>query len=383
MPTSPAKTAHARAARQRGLEAFREGQDWKLVVEHNSISTSTAHRIVAAGTPDTKPRGDLRPSRVKCTPEIKAGLQEYHEDYCLYTLEQMKDMVWMDFQVDLSTTTISNRLLKLLYTVKQVRVVPSTCNNEINKAKRKAFADQLVQHQEDRYLVVYYDETNFNLYCKRSQGRVVNGERATVILPPSKGADLQLQCAVSTEHGAVYYEMQHGSIKMATNTDYVNNIYEHVKASSEYQDDFAGKKIVVVFDNAPAHFQAEERTTKHEDLIPLRLGSYSPMCNPIEACFSVLNSRIMSFPALGRDDMLDIGAFTTLTERRMLLLENAAKHAITCITPRFVVARMTVHCQRSVKAARRGYDMEYGTLFTLLEETPTQNASIFTLIFWT
>ncbi|RLN73587.1 hypothetical protein BBJ28_00025866, partial [Nothophytophthora sp. Chile5] len=119
MPTTPTKTTYGLAARQRVLDAFREGWDWKLVAEHNGISASTARRIVAAGTPGTKPRGGLRPSRVKCTPEIEAALQEYLEDNCLYILEQMKDMVWMDFQVDLSTTTISNRLLKLMYTVKQ------------------------------------------------------------------------------------------------------------------------------------------------------------------------------------------------------------------------------------------------------------------------
>ncbi|RLN55834.1 hypothetical protein BBJ28_00011100 [Nothophytophthora sp. Chile5] len=161
-------------------------------------------------------------------------------------------------------------------------------------------------------------------------------------------------------HGIVCYELQHGSIKMAMNDAFVDNIYEHVKASSEYQDDFAGKKIVVVLGNAPAHCQTEDRITKHDDLILLRLGTYSPMCNSIELYFSVLKSRITSFLALGRDDMLDIGTFRTLTERRMTLLENAAKHAITCITPR-LVARMTVHCQCAVEAARRGEDMEHGT----------------------
>ncbi|RLN72435.1 hypothetical protein BBJ28_00025873 [Nothophytophthora sp. Chile5] len=159
------------------------------------------------------------------------------------------------------------------------------------------------------------------------------------------------------EHVIVCYELQHGSIKMATNAAFVDSIYQYVKASSEYQDDFAGKKTVVVLDNAPAHYQTEDRITKHDDLILLRLGSYYPMCNPIEG---TVHSRIKSFLALGRDDMLDIGTFRTLTERRMTLLENAAKHAITCITPG-LVARMTVHCQRAVEAARRGDDMEYGT----------------------
>lgn len=59
--------------------------------------------------------------------------------------------------------------------------------------------------------IVYYDEVNFNVYCKRSQGRAKIGKRATVVLPPSRGANLQIQCAVSTEVGLVHHRLERGS----------------------------------------------------------------------------------------------------------------------------------------------------------------------------
>jgi hypothetical protein len=77
------------------------------------------------------------------------------------------------------------------------------CNNETNKAKRKAFAEMLLQHHRDGDCIVYFDETNFNLYCKRERGRARSGERATVLLPSSKSANLQIQCAEYSALGAV------------------------------------------------------------------------------------------------------------------------------------------------------------------------------------
>ncbi|KAG3112679.1 hypothetical protein PI125_g8024 [Phytophthora idaei] len=153
-----------------------------------------------------------------------------------------------------------------------------TCNNAANKAKRMEFAKELHKHMDAGDIIVYYDETNYNVYCKRSQGRAKKGGRATVVLPPSKDANLQVQCAVSTDLGLVHYRLQRGSICMVVNADFVNEIYDKVKASPTFQEHFQGKKVVVVLDNAPAHNQTEE----HDDLVLLWLAPYSPMCNPIE-----------------------------------------------------------------------------------------------------
>lgn len=65
-----------------------------------------------------------------------------------------------------------------------------------------------------------------------------------------------------------------------------------IKESGVYMNEYSDKKIVVVFDNAPAHSQTEELVLVHDDLILLRLGPYSPMCNPVVNCFSALKAHI-------------------------------------------------------------------------------------------
>ncbi|KAG4039218.1 hypothetical protein PC123_g25229 [Phytophthora cactorum] len=213
---------------------------------------------------------------------MEAALVEYLEENCQYTLPQMQDMLFFDFGVAVSTSTISKKLCDKLYTVKRVRVEPETCNNAVNIEKRRVFGEALLAHERKGSFIVYYDETNYNLYCKRTHGRALIGQRAVVKLPPSKGANLQLQFAVSPEVGLVHYAKRRGSIRMEVNAEFMDAVYEAVKAHEVYLEHFSGKTIVIVLDNAPAHRQTEARVAEREDLELLLLGTYSPMCNPIE-----------------------------------------------------------------------------------------------------
>uniref|UniRef100_H3GL51 Tc1-like transposase DDE domain-containing protein n=1 Tax=Phytophthora ramorum TaxID=164328 RepID=H3GL51_PHYRM len=138
----------------------------------------------------------------------------------------MKEMVAFDFGVDISTSTISDKFIGMLYTVKQ--------------------------------------------------------------------------CAVSTELGLFHHRLERGSIRMDVSAAFVDAIYDKVRASHTYQEHFRGQKVVVVLDNAPAHSQKEDRVVEHNDLELLRLAPYSPMCDPIEGCFSVLKARIKASLALAR-----------------------------------------------------------------------------------
>ncbi|KAG2786028.1 hypothetical protein PC129_g15930 [Phytophthora cactorum] len=69
---------------------------------------------------------------------------------------------------------------------------------------------------------------------------------------------------------------------MEVNAGFVDAVYEAVKAHEVYLEHFSGKTIVIVLDNAPVHRHREARVTEREDLELLRLGPYSPTCNPIE-----------------------------------------------------------------------------------------------------
>ncbi|OWZ02569.1 LOW QUALITY PROTEIN: hypothetical protein PHMEG_00025848 [Phytophthora megakarya] len=229
-----------------------------------------------------KQRGGVGPSTIKCTPAMEEALIEYVEKDCLLTLALLQRMIEFDFSVRLSTSLISAKLCGQLYTMKQACVEPSTCNNTVNIEKRCVFAEALLKHERKDDCIVYYDgNTNVNLYCRRTQGRAKQGERAMVKLPPSKGKHLQIQCAVSTV-GLVHHILQRGSIQMDVNAGFVDDIYDAVKAHQVFQIEFVGKNIVVVFDNVPAHSQTDELVTDRSDLVLLWLGPYSPICNPIE-----------------------------------------------------------------------------------------------------
>ncbi|KAG3102191.1 hypothetical protein PI124_g13953 [Phytophthora idaei] len=58
--------------------------------------------------------------------------------------------------------------------------------------------------------------------------------------------------------------------------------------------------------------------------------------------------------------MFNQGAFPTMTEARMSLLEDAANAWIGCMH-RHLVVSMALHCQRAVADALKMEDMQYGT----------------------
>ncbi|KAG2838240.1 hypothetical protein PC112_g4598 [Phytophthora cactorum] len=161
---------------------------------------------------------------------------------CTFTLRTLQNLVVDNINVKLSQTNISRHLIDMLHTIKLVRVKLTTCNNE-----------ELIRHTDQGDLVYYFYETNYNLYTKRTRGRAKKGKRAIEKLPPSKGANLQIQCAVSSVFGVVAYRTHRGSIKMQTIADFIEGLYKVIKESNVYRDEYTDKKVVVVFDNAPSH----------------------------------------------------------------------------------------------------------------------------------
>ncbi|KAG3230559.1 hypothetical protein PI124_g24344 [Phytophthora idaei] len=269
--------------KQRVLDAYRAGRaDWLAVAENNDINRPMAYRIAARDSVEVKPRGGARASTTKITPDAKKKLEEYLNDNCTYSLKRMRSMLLIDKGIDVDTSTISRHLLGMTYTVKEMRVEPMTCNSDVSKAKRQSFAKEIKKHQEEGDFIVYFDETNCNIHCTRTRGRARKGKRAILRLPPSKGSNLQIQCAVNSTMGLVLHRLEKGSIRMEQNAAFIKEIYRTVKASATFRAHIASKKIVIVFDNAPAHRQTEERVEVHDDLVLLRQAPYSPMCNPIE-----------------------------------------------------------------------------------------------------
>uniref|UniRef100_H3H641 Tc1-like transposase DDE domain-containing protein n=1 Tax=Phytophthora ramorum TaxID=164328 RepID=H3H641_PHYRM len=240
----PKDKKHRLAARTRVLEAYKDGRGWH-------------------GATGIQKRGGAREACTKCTAEMEEALAGYLEENGQYTLPQMVEMLHFDYGVRGSTSL--------------VRVEQETYNNAQNLEKRRVFGEALLKYEKEGAFIVYYDETNYNLYCKRTQGRTPIGLRAVVKLPPSKGANLQLQCAVSAEIGLVHYATQRDSIKMEINAVFMDAVYDAVKDNEVFRANFVGKGIVIVLDNSPAHSQTEGLVQSRADLKLLWLGPFSLM----------------------------------------------------------------------------------------------------------
>ncbi|KAE9101864.1 hypothetical protein PF007_g14971 [Phytophthora fragariae] len=119
--TPPRRTA-TEEERQRVLDAFEAGGDWLMVARYNNVSRAAAYRLCKKGDPSPPPRGGARASCVKCTDAMVEALETYLDEECTLTLVQLRDKLMEDFEVDVSTSTISAKLATKLITLKQVCV---------------------------------------------------------------------------------------------------------------------------------------------------------------------------------------------------------------------------------------------------------------------
>uniref|UniRef100_H3GQH8 Tc1-like transposase DDE domain-containing protein n=1 Tax=Phytophthora ramorum TaxID=164328 RepID=H3GQH8_PHYRM len=285
-----AKHFERNSAKKRVLDAFLAGQDWLGVAVSNAVSVTTARRIAAKGSIEQQPRGGVWTAFVKMTIEVMSKLEEYLDEQVDMTMTVMKDRLLSDLSVDVSITSIHRALHGMLYTVKRVRIEKAAMNNAVNKDKRMAFAKAVNAHVAAGDKIVYYDETNSNIYLLRNQGWARVGERAVVTLPASKGKNLHVQCGVSPGNGLVLLRTHDGSVHMEVNARFVADLFVAALNSDEYKECCVGKMVIVITDNAPAHSQVEKMAREQlvtdgivnsNKLVILRLAPYSPMCNAI------------------------------------------------------------------------------------------------------
>ncbi|KAF0706651.1 hypothetical protein AaE_014009 [Aphanomyces astaci] len=140
----------------------------------------------------------MRPTVANCGDHrlVTVARLEWHlNKSCSLTLVQLQSLLSIEFNADVLTSTI-RKLDGMLFTIKTTRIEPAACNNDLNKTKRQTFAASILYHIEEGDYVVYYDETNYKIYCKRSQGRSKRGQRAVEKMPASKGPNVQVQCVV-------------------------------------------------------------------------------------------------------------------------------------------------------------------------------------------
>ncbi|KAE9310131.1 hypothetical protein PF008_g20534 [Phytophthora fragariae] len=232
----------------------------------------------------------------------------------------------------------------MLYSTKRLRIEKETMNSSVNKEKRKTFVAELNKHIKKGNVVVFQDETNFNLYLSRNEGWSRIGERAVVQLPLSKGSNLHVQGGVSSGSGLVLLQTHEGSVKKQENARFMADLFVAALRSEEYEE-LQPAKVVIVTDNAPSHSEVETLAREYlaadgivnlNKFVVLRLGPYSPMLNPIEGCWNSLKAKMRRFMAEKKQEFLVRGEYATFTEHRMQLMKAAVEFGKKVITARLV-----------------------------------------------
>lgn len=122
----------------------------------------------------------------------------------------MKNLLQNEFQRQVNESTISRALDKQLITLKtlgQEADVHAARNSNENIARKQEFAQWLVDAKHECHMI-FVDETGFNMWTRRSQGRSRRGQRVRlVVVTRPRLAQLNNIQVISTSHGLLHHKM--------------------------------------------------------------------------------------------------------------------------------------------------------------------------------
>ena len=158
------------ADRARIVECADGGGDWKTLCANLWVNPKTAHGWIKSAQEWRPHTGSRRKTLAEEQVDAICGMIE--EDQGI-TLKALKGRILADFQLNVAISTIHNYLEGRLLTLKKVHYIAADANNARNKAAlRVEYVQAIRAHMQDNKTIIWTDETNVNLYCRRTQGRV-------------------------------------------------------------------------------------------------------------------------------------------------------------------------------------------------------------------
>lgn len=330
--------------RERIINCAEDGGDWEALAETLDIKRKTAYSWINSGKILADHRGGKKPRKVNA--HQLDWICELIEADNQLTLQQISDKFYEEFNLRMSLSTLHNYLKGQLISLKKYHVEPTTMNNDENKNKRKAYAEKITAAMRQNKQIIWMDETNFNLFCRRSQARSKVGQRAVITRPSSRGQNIHVIGAMNAS-GILKWSRMRGSFTAAKAKAWVISLMENLPDYMQPQN------IVLVIDNAPCHTSLDECETLFPGLTVLRLAPYSPALNPIENIWSKLKSRVkasMRVPEVTPPSVV---------EQRLCYVENMIDSAILAITPQDCI-NCTQHIQGMYPLALNKQDMPCG-----------------------
>jgi len=248
---------------------------------------------------------------------IVAAVVSNIEENCQLTLQGHQAYLRDKYNLNVSTSTIANRLRGEMFTAKRPHPVPVDRNTDATKAMRKAYAERYISDMMGRN-VVFIDETGLQLCSTGPYGWSRRGLPAFVKVPSLHSVQLNIIAAMSSE-GVIHSKFECGS---------VNNILFQTFLEELVVLLPQGVPVFLVMDNCRIH--------KRLPLLPAHvkvvfLPPYSPMLNPIEMMFNQLKAVARPMMRQRMAETLTVNAHArgmTATNARYLVLMEVATASI-------------------------------------------------------
>lgn len=337
---------HNKADRLRIIRHAEEGLNWRELAETLGIKYHTAYTWVTNMDDHDQPRPRGGSAKKLSAVEID-GLCEIVENDPALTLSQIAEILFVGLGILLSASTVHNYLVGRLITLKKSHQIVETMNSADNKLKRRQYVEQVSGYMRQSKYIIWMDETNLNLYCRRSQARALAGQRAAIALPASKGPNIHVIGCISA-YQVIRMTRVRGSFKAATCKEWVLDMLDH-----HLPQGVSVQSVVLVCDNAPCHSSLNQCEEERPGLIVLHLGPYSPMLNPIENIWQKIKSNVK------RHMRPPVVVPPGVGEQRLVYVENLIDNAIPIIGVQDCV-NCWQHSQGFFQAVLNNEDMSVG-----------------------
>ncbi|CAH8574460.1 unnamed protein product [Dicrocoelium dendriticum] len=334
---------HSAEVKARILSTYEVGDDWKQVASVLQVNLKTCRTWIRRleshehrGKHGGARRKSLTESHVDC-------LVEWVESEPTVTLETLRFRLKVEFEVEVCISTVARYLDGRFITMKKLHSIPESMNTLENKKRRKSYVLRLMNLEAEGYKAVWFDETNFNLFCARTRGRSARGCRAQCTVASARGQNLHLVSAMTAD-GLLGYSVLRGSYNKERCSRWLRQMLDANGAA-------VTNKCLLICDNAPCHTDLERvfQEAPYSSGKLLRLAPYSPALNPIEGIWSVIKSHVKKAMKQRYSEMLrgDPSGVLSKTEWRIQFLEHIVSEARACVSQH--------HCKQMVEHVRAKY----------------------------
>jgi transposase len=318
----------ADADRQRLIAAYEGNTDWLALAAQLDIPRQTARSIILRYRRTGERTAAAKGGRtfVRITEQMMNFLVAQIEQQPTMTLKEMRQLLLARFEVTASVQTISKHLDKQLITLKKVVAVPVQWNQPQVKEERRHFFEWLLNAGVQK-LLVFHDETGFNLWTARTRGRAARGNPAVRIVEGQRGKNVTVSLAVSPTLGLVHHKIHDGSVNRQEVADYISEVESLLEDQEQH---------VLLCDNAAAHVDIEAAILEPHEV--RRLPRYSPFLNLAEFANSALKAAVKRQLASPRvqaalsDRQQAANAGVTLQQHRLRIMRTCIEHGVQQLT---------------------------------------------------